>query len=348
MQIISVIVPVYKVEPYFHRCIDSILNQTFTDFELILVDDGSPDNCGAICDEYAAKDNRIVVIHKENGGLSDARNAGLDWAFANSDSEWITFIDSDDWVHRQYLEILYRLCADNNVIVSSCGHLRTAGEIAETQDVSDYEPIIGAVQTLSQMGLKYSEFNTSVAWGRMYKKELFRNIRFPVGRFHEDEFVTYKLLFVCDKIAITTFHMYYYYINDSGITATKMSLKRMIDQLDALEEQYQYYFENRSQMQFSRAFEYYCYLAEKYAIEYSDDISFKTELKNRKKSIKLFIKRYREQLPMALKKYGYNKWSSGEYRRIENFQNDIRTVKDERGVVFALFWALKAKIFNKI
>ena len=95
---ISVIVPVYKVEKYLHRCVDGILSQSFTDFKLILVDDGSPDDCGKICDDYAKKDNRISVIHKENGGLSSARNAGLDWVFANSKSEYVTFIDSDDWV----------------------------------------------------------------------------------------------------------------------------------------------------------------------------------------------------------------------------------------------------------
>ena len=103
MPIISVIVSVYKVEPYIRQCVDSILAQTFTDFELILVDDGSPDNCGAICDEYAAQDCRVRVIHQENGGLSAARNAGIDWAFANSDSQWLAFVDSDDWVHPDYL-----------------------------------------------------------------------------------------------------------------------------------------------------------------------------------------------------------------------------------------------------
>ena len=101
---ISIIVPVYKVEPYIHRCIDSILAQTFTDFELILVDDGSPDNCGTICDEYAAKDDRIIVIHKENGGVSSARNTGLDIA----SGRYIMFCDSDDWTELFWLETLYK------------------------------------------------------------------------------------------------------------------------------------------------------------------------------------------------------------------------------------------------
>ena len=106
MPLISVIVPVYKVEEYLNRCVDSILSQTFTDFELILIDDGSPDNCGKICDEYAQKDNRVCVIHKKNGGLSSARNTGIDWAFKNSNSQYITFVDSDDLITKDYLEKL--------------------------------------------------------------------------------------------------------------------------------------------------------------------------------------------------------------------------------------------------
>lgn len=119
---ISIIVPVYKVENYIRRCVDSILAQTFTDFELILVDDGSPDNCGKICEEYAKKDERIVVIHKENGGLSDARNAGIDWSLKTSNSRWITFIDSDDWIHPNYLEFLYRAAKNTNCKISICGY----------------------------------------------------------------------------------------------------------------------------------------------------------------------------------------------------------------------------------
>ena len=104
--LVSVIVPVYKVEKYIHRCVDSILSQTFRQFELILVDDGSPDNCSTICEEYALVDDRIRVIHRENGGLSAARNSGIEWVLANSDSQWLTFIDSDDWIHPQFLEVL--------------------------------------------------------------------------------------------------------------------------------------------------------------------------------------------------------------------------------------------------
>ncbi len=139
---ISIIVPVYNVEKFLPRCIDSILEQTYTNFELILVDDGSPDNCGRICDEYVEKDSRVAVIHQKNGGLSAARNAGLDWAFENSDSEWITFIDSDDWVHPLYLECLYNACIMNNLEIAVCNYLRTDKEELFHSDVPVFETIM--------------------------------------------------------------------------------------------------------------------------------------------------------------------------------------------------------------
>ena len=131
---ISVIVPVYKVEPYLCRCVDSILAQTFTDFELILVDDGSPDNCGAICDEYAAKDERIHVIHQENQGQAAARNHALDWVFINSKSEYISFVDSDDWIHSRYLELLVEGIRRYNVNICQCGYFETESSNPESSN----------------------------------------------------------------------------------------------------------------------------------------------------------------------------------------------------------------------
>ena len=113
MSNISVIVPVYKVERYIRRCVDSILTQTYPDFEVVLVDDGSPDGCGRICDFYAQNDGRVHVIHQKNGGLSAARNAGIDWVTANSDSRWIAFVDCDDWVHDEFLRKLYSAAEQN-------------------------------------------------------------------------------------------------------------------------------------------------------------------------------------------------------------------------------------------
>lgn len=228
---ISVVVPVYKVEPYLHRCVDSILCQSFRDFELILVDDGSPDTCGAICDEYALQDSRIHVIHQKNGGLSAARNTGIDWAFANSDSHWFTFVDSDDWIHPQMLETLLSVAKDNDVRVSVCGYRETEGEqiMVEPEELED---------KLWEPERFYTEkfVNATVAWGKLYARECFQEIRYPNGKIHEDEFVTYRILFAQERIAAVPAPMYAYFVNRVGITKSKWKPARL-DAWEAYEQQ---------------------------------------------------------------------------------------------------------------
>ena len=221
MPSISVIVPVYRVEPYLNRCVDSILKQTCRDFELILVDDGSPDRCGEICDEYARQDTRIHVLHKENGGLSDARNAGIDWVLDNSDSQWLTFIDSDDWVHPELLARLLDAATAFNLAISVCGY----------QQTQEAEPTVLPEDMLPSRWMPkrfYMErfVNATVAWGKLYRKSCFANIRYPVGKIHEDEFVTYRLLFAQESIAVIPAPLYAYFINPKGIIRSAWSPKR--------------------------------------------------------------------------------------------------------------------------
>ena len=213
MSKISVIVPVYKVEKYIHRCVDSILEQSYADFELILVDDGSPENCGIICDEYAAKDDRVVVIHQKNRGLSAARNAGIDWVFANSDSQWITFVDSDDWVHPKYLSVLYDGAIRHGVKISMCAFVRTV-------ETSQPEPVFQPfeVKTPAQVYLRVNDRVTAYAWGALYDRDSFRDVRFPAGKIYEDVFTTYKVIFATDRIAYSDTGLYYYYRNIEGIS----------------------------------------------------------------------------------------------------------------------------------
>lgn len=237
MPTISVIVPVYKVEKFIHRCVDSILAQTFRDFELILVDDGSPDNCPAICDEYATKDSRITVIHQENGGLSAARNAGIDWTFAQSDSQWLTFIDSDDWVHPEYLQRLLDAAVEHNVSVSVCSYIEATGTKTITSQNS------AAVLFTSEDFFVNKNTNAVIAWAKLYRKDCFHSIRYPVGRIHEDEFVTYRILFPVNQLAFIPAPLYYYYINVHGITKSGWTYKRL-DVLDALEQQISYFQKN--------------------------------------------------------------------------------------------------------
>ena len=225
---ISVIVPVYKVENYIHRCIDSILGQTFTDFELILVDDGSPDNCGSICDEYAEKDRRIRVFHQENKGQASARNLALDWVFANSDSEYISFVDSDDWVHPQYLELLYRSLNDCHVNISQCLHLESDGT-AEVPEVGYRCISVSAEQ-------QYIQWYSAFFWGKLYKKNCLEQIRFPEGQIFEDVAVWYKLLFAEKEIAIVQETLYYYYFNAESTVHRSWTPSRLA-QIDAWEDQ---------------------------------------------------------------------------------------------------------------
>ena len=149
MSEISVIVPVYNVEDYLERCIDSILAQTFQNFDLILIDDGSPDRCGEICDNYAKMDNRVVVIHQENGGLAHARNRGIEWTLSNSDTKWICFIDSDDWINKTYLEGLYEAAKNCGCMISVCDFVH--------EEKKEYVPSEILVQSLSPSDL-YNNF----------------------------------------------------------------------------------------------------------------------------------------------------------------------------------------------
>jgi len=246
-RIICIVVPVYNVEKYLNRCIDSILSQTFIDYDLILIDDGSKDLCGIICDGYAKKDSRIHVIHQENQGLSAARNAGIEWSLSKSESEWITFVDSDDWVHPQYLELLYSAAIE-------CGTEISIGEALWTEG----EPLpyfINGNPKLWKTCDYYTEniTNATVAWGKLYRKNCFKEIRYPVGKIHEDEYVTYKILFQHEYIAVIDAYLYAYFQNSSGIMKSKWTPARL-DALGAFEEQVDFFLENGNNLIAKRCF----------------------------------------------------------------------------------------------
>lgn len=240
MPSISVIVPVYKVEDYLDRCVSSILRQSFRDFELILVEDGSPDNCGAMCDAWAEKDSRIRVIHQKNGGLSAARNAGLDWVERNSNSSWIAFVDSDDWIHPDYLLQLYKTAAETGSRLSICGFYRTTGESRE-------EAVCGQATAMSANAYYCSDRIhggiTAVAWNKLYHRSLFKHLRYPVGKLHEDEFTTYLAVYDAGKVGVVEDPLYAYFQNDQGIMRSGWNPRRL-HILEAFEQQIAYAEEN--------------------------------------------------------------------------------------------------------
>ncbi len=210
--LISVIVPVYKVEEYIKRCIDSIINQTYKNLEIILVDDGSPDNCGKICDEYAKKDTRVKVIHKENGGLSDARNAGIKIC----KGKYISFIDSDDYVDEDYIEYLYNLIKKYNVKLSICGvNVVWKNKKCKQEKILKSE-CLDAKSALNNL-LLHKGIEIS-AYAKMYLADLWKNFEFPKGKVYEDTAVIYKLIEEASTIAYGNKKCYYYIARKNSIS----------------------------------------------------------------------------------------------------------------------------------
>lgn len=219
-KLISVIVPVYKVEKYLEKCVDSIISQTYDNLEIILVNDGSPDKCPHICDRYKETDGRIKVIHKENGGLSSARNAGL----AMCSGEYIAFIDSDDCIAEDYIEKLYSAMETENADIAICDFLYT-GLLAQYNKKYNSLRFPRFIANGREMLHRYYEYENGtalvVAWGKLYRRELFRTLRYPVGRIHEDEFVFAELMLNCKKAVWIEDKLYFYLQRENSIMSGK-------------------------------------------------------------------------------------------------------------------------------
>ncbi|MBS4197580.1 glycosyltransferase family 2 protein [Lederbergia citri] len=245
---ISVIVPVYKVEPYLKMCIDSILAQTFTDFELILVNDGSPDRCGIICDRYAKKDSRITVIHKENGGLSSARNAGIKIARG----KYIGFVDSDDYIDKKMYEILYDIAELHSSDVVLCDFKKvnvhdTYSKNMHNNDlhISHYSNIEALYQLYPQkQAVDMVNEDNDIKWiiicNKLYKREIFEKLIFKEGRIHEDEFIIHQILYNCKKVTYIAASLYYYVQSPNSIMRS-IYTKRKLDKVYALKERADYF-----------------------------------------------------------------------------------------------------------
>ncbi len=226
-ELISVIVPVYKMEAYLRRCVDSILNQTYENLEIILVDDGSPDGCPAICDEYAEKDKRVHVIHKENGGLSSARNAGMDYVYKEHREllgEYIAFIDSDDWIHKQYFEILKKYAYITQSDITVCD-TQWVWDSPNEDIYIDSDKVSYGILTLREI-LGGSDARKYV-WGRIYKKELIENQRFDTHIIIEDTPFNIKLVCENNNISICWINekLHFYFQRGDSLVHTMNELK---------------------------------------------------------------------------------------------------------------------------
>jgi len=237
MPLISVVVPIYDVEEYLHQCVDSILSQSYRNLEIILVDDGSPDACPQICDCYATKDSRIRVIHKINGGLSDARNAGINCA----SGEYILFVDSDDFIHPEMISFLYKKISTHSVDISVCSMKKVYSpeDYIDEDDIiyDDSSDVILSAQEAIEALLVAKDYGSVMACNKLFTADLFRksNIRFPVGKLHEDVFTTYQVYYLCDKISFSNCPLYNYRQRPESIMGSAFTPRRM-DALDAADE----------------------------------------------------------------------------------------------------------------
>ena len=212
MLLVSVIVPIYNVEFYLNKCVDSILNQSYKNIEVVLVDDESPDSCGKMCDDYAALDGRIKVVHKKNGGLSDARNAGMKAATG----DLITFVDSDDYISEDFVKILFEAMSENNADIAIANMKRTSRR-DDKNTVTDW---------------KVSNYKS----GKLFKRKLFEGIEFPYGKFSEDLFTIYKTILKSRSITYIGFDGYFYYYRDEGSIVVSGYKKKHLEALDAVDD----------------------------------------------------------------------------------------------------------------
>lgn len=229
---VSIIVPVYQVENYLHKCVDSILAQTFTDFELILVDDGSKDRSGQICDEYAEMDERVTVIHKENSGPSDTRNRGIEQAAGN----YFMFVDSDDYIAPTMVECLYQSILKENADIAACNFLYSF-EDDRNQDFStniQWEVVSGAEIFYNRKNDRSCGYWT-VVWNKLYKSKVFGKLRFRAGKYYEDEFWANDI-YQMDIKMVTIPECLYYYRQHGNNSMKTTNSKKNLDILEALQE----------------------------------------------------------------------------------------------------------------
>ena len=219
--LVSVIVPIYNVEEYLKECVDSILNQTYRNLDVILVDDESPDECGKICDEYKSIDERVSVIHKKNGGLSDARNAGMKIA----KGDYVTFVDSDDYISKNFIKNLVKAIYKYNADIAISNMERTSkrgenneGKINNIKEFNSEEALVAM--------LYGNPFGTS-AWGKLFKIKFFDNIEYPYGKFSEDLFTIYKTILQINKVVYVDFCGYYYYYREGSIAVCNYKEKHL-------------------------------------------------------------------------------------------------------------------------
>ena len=305
--LISVIIPIYNVEKYLARCVDSIVNQTYKNLEIILVDDGSPDRCPQMCDDYAKKDSRIKVVHKKNGGLSNARNAGM----AVATGEYISFIDSDDYVSDDFFECLLDVMNKENSDIAECSVVKfyednRFDEFSDDLSVKTYD-----TQDAMSALIAENPFHQHV-WNKLYKTELVKDIPYAVGKLNEDEFWTYLVFGRANKVARINKTMYYYFQRSSSIMGVGYNIRRL-DALDGKANRQKYIENNFPDLSMQAKIDLYgsCMFAYQSVLEFMSGA-------DKKKALSI-IKKYKKNCNLSVDEINTIKYSSKKYFMLAKF-----------------------------
>ncbi len=294
------IIPVYKVEAYLSRCVDSVLAQSISGIEVVLIDDGSPDRCPEICDRYKEAHGNIEVIHKKNGGLSDARNAGLRYVMERAgDADYITFLDSDDYVHPQYAEKMLRLCGEYSCDMAQCGYEKGSADRFSAAQKNIMTHVMDAEDALLGYELKSQMF------GKVFRASVFSDLFFPVGRLNEDEFVVYIAAYRAKRIAFTNEKLHYYYRH--GETIMESIAKKLkgnphrYDYLEAYKERAEFFARENKPEQVMRTYEKVC---TDIILRYSEQMYLKKDERDEDCVDGTYMRIYRENFKRMIKRRG--------------------------------------------
>lgn len=295
--LISIIVPVYNVEKYLEKCIESIINQTYKNLQIILVDDGSKDNSGKICDEFKLKDNRIEVIHKTNGGLSDARNAGLKIA----KGDYIGFVDSDDYIEKDMFETLVGLIEKNNADISIVSFYEIYNNLII--GVRNSKELIELSKIEAIRELLIDNRIQSYAWNKLFKKELFKDLEFPVNKNFEDIATTLLLFEKADKVVLYEEPKYYYQRRDDSIVGIR-NYKTYKDYLDVIYNKFFYLDGKYAELDLYNAYNYIINMIWVYTIIVAFDLDDLCDLfENQFDLFKELIEKYNGKIESLLDNY---------------------------------------------
>lgn len=240
MEKISIIAPVYQVEKYIGQCIESVINQTFKNFELILIDDGSKDKSGNICDEYAKRDKRIHVVHTENKGAASARNKGLDLATG----KYIAFVDGDDYLAENMLDKLYKVITQENCDVVVCDFLNLHANSDKDFSLQLSDSKVSGREILSHLKNQKNYGVWTIVWNKLYKKEILKDLRFPEGKYFEDEIFSDQLYLICNEVQVISDVLYYHRVLETS-TMNTQKIRNYLDLIDAFQLRINLYLENR-------------------------------------------------------------------------------------------------------